>query len=463
MSGWGNPARIVRSTVLAHDSRTEQERKGKMDFHLLKHIRENDDYTVIWLFNIGLEKYWNGEVFTVKNAREDIIVNHIEEMNLLLTRRQDILILRVKPEEAYLRDMEKFGCEIPAIVCPGREDETKSISELVLEDDALVGEIKTLVADYDKTVFVPYGVSTLEEEIAAKLGVAMFGSSNEINKTVNNKVFSRRFAIEQGFRVSEGRICAGFEELEKTAEEMAERYPKIVIKEPCGASGKGLWVVDGKTRLRSTMLIIKRFFKNRLSGDWLVEEWCDKTADLNYQIYVGEHGEVEVFSVKEQKVNGTVYTGSVMPPACPEKVIEECKTCGTVIGRELYKKGYRGILGVDAMILASGELVPIIEINGRFTLSTYVSFVQEKTRADKVLAFYHRIALASGDDYTVIRDRLIRDNLWFQGGRGMFVYTSESIREQRAGETGRMFGLIFAGDEKDMAAQHQAVLLSLNG
>lgn len=433
-----------------------------MEFHLLKHIRENDDYTVIWLFNIGLEKYWNGEVFTVKDTREDVIVNHMEEMNLLLTRKQDILILRMRPDTAYLREMEQFGCEIPVIVCPGHEDETKSISELVLEDDGLLREIKTLASGRDKVVFVPYGVSFLEEEIAAKLGVAMFGSPSGINRMVNNKVFSRNFAIEHGFRVTQGRICSGFEELKKAAMEAAARYSKIIIKEPCGASGKGLWVVEGEARLRSTLLIIKRFFKDRLDGDWLVEEWCDKAADLNYQIYVGENGEVDVFSVKEQRVSGTVYIGSVMPPACPEKVIEECRTCGTVIGRELYQKGYRGILGVDAMIIADGGLIPVIEINGRFTLSTYVSFVQEKIGASKVFAFYRKIALACGDDYTAVKERLSGENLWLQDGRGMFVYTSESIREQRTGDAGRLFGLIFARNEEDMAVQQSEVLKVLD-
>ncbi|MCM1047354.1 MAG: ATP-grasp domain-containing protein [Clostridiales bacterium] len=436
--------------------------KIKRDFNLLKHIRENDDYTVIWLFNIGLEKYWNGEVYTVKNAKEDVIVNHIEEMNLLLTRKQDILIIRTMPEAAYLHEMEQFGCVLPTIVCPAKEDETKSISELVLEDEVLISEIKRLLKGNDKVIFVPYGVSYLEEEIALKLGVSMFGSSNEINRMVNNKVFSRQFAIEHDFRVSKGWVCSGFAELEETAKKAVYKYPKIIIKEPCGASGKGLWVVEGGNELRSVLLVIKRFFKDRLGGDWLLEEWCDKVADLNYQIYVGEDGEVEVFSIKEQKVNGTVYVGSVMPPSFSEKIMKECRECGEIIGRELYQKGYRGILGVDAMILAGGELIPIIEINGRFTLSTYVSFVQEQIKAAKVFAFYRKIALGVQDDYTAVKDKLIKENLWFDGGsegsRGMFVYTGESIREQRIGDSGRLFGLIFADDEEDMNRQYQEAM-----
>ena len=129
-----------------------------MKFHLLEHIRKNDDNVVIWLFNIGLEKYWNGEVFTVKNTKEDVVVNHMEEMNLLLTRKQDILILRSKPEESYLQALQEFGAEIPRIVWPSTENEEKSISELVVEDDALIAQMKELTKDAQNVFFVPYGV-----------------------------------------------------------------------------------------------------------------------------------------------------------------------------------------------------------------------------------------------------------------------------------------------------------------
>ena len=303
-----------------------------MKFHLLEHIRKNDDNVVIWLFNIGLEKYWNGEVFTVKNTKEDVVVNHMEEMNLLLTRKQDILILRSKPEESYLQALQEFGAEIPRIVWPSTENEEKSISELVVEDDALIAQMKELTKDAQNVFFVPYGVSEIEEQIQKKLNVPMFGSASEINKMVNNKVFSRAFAIENGFRVSEGKVCQGFAELEVAAKQMLAKYGKIIIKEPCGASGKGLWVVDSEAKCKSTLLIIKRFFQEHMDGEWLVEEWCSKKADLNYQIYVGMNGEVEVFSIKEQKVNGTVYVGSVIPPAFTDDMMQECRECGEIIG-----------------------------------------------------------------------------------------------------------------------------------
>ncbi len=423
-----------------------------MSFDLLRHIRENDEYTVIWLFNIGVEKYWNNNVFTVKSAGDDIVVAHMEEMNLLITRQQDILILRNEPDVKYLEEMRRFGAEIPTIVCPLIEDEDKSISEIVLEDNSLTDRIKELCKGSKKVVFVPYGVSFLEEKIAQKLGVDIFGPESADAIRVNDKVYSRRFAIEHGFRVPEGKICLGYDELCKTAREYLERFSKIIIKEPHGASGKGLWVVETAAKLKSTLLIIKRFYDVSKDREWIVEQWCDKLTDLNYQVYVGDDGDkphVEVFSVKEQRVNGTVYTGSVIPPSFDKKIVDECDECGMIIGKELYNEGYRGILGIDAMILSSGELVPIVEINGRFTLSTYLSFIPDRCKGvtDKIFASYRKIKLDTGDGYITFVNRLADAGIAYRDKDGVFVYTSETVNSSRTGEYGRLFTLCLGRDE----------------
>ena len=64
--------------------------------------------------------------------------------------------------------------------------------------------------------------------------------------------------------------------------------------------------------------------------------------------------------------------------------------------------------GIDATILENNELIPIIEINGRFTLSTYVSFVQEKKKlANAVLfSFYTKIPLVSYNNYSGLKNNL---------------------------------------------------------
>ncbi len=423
-----------------------------MSFDLLKHIRDNDDYTVIWLFNIGVEKFWSKDVFTVKSTKDDIIVSHMEEMNLLITQPQDILFLREEPDPVFIDEMKRFGANIPVIVRPSDKDYNKNISELIADDRDLIDRVREVIKDRKNVVFVPYGVSYLEEEIAQKLGVKIFGPPLENAIRVNDKVYSRNFAIEHGFRVPQGQICYGYEELCTVANDYLERYGKIIIKEPHGASGRGLWVVDTATKLKSTLLIIKRFYDISVDREWIVEQWCEKQTDLNYQIYVGDKDEVadiEIFSIKEQRVNGTVYTGSIIPPSFDERISHECIECGEIIGRELYEEGYRGILGIDAMILSNGELIPIVEINGRFTLSTYLSFIPKRCKGetDKIFASYRRIRLNPGDDYETVTCRLKESEIAYEDKDGVFVYVSGTIREDRVGEYGRLFTLCMGRDE----------------
>ena len=405
-----------------------------MNFNLLSHIRGLDETRVVWLFNIGLEAYWNGEQATIKDAKGDVVVNHMEEMNLLITRPQDIMILRTKPDEAYLKELEARGFTLPTIVTPSVEDETRGISYLVTEDEALIVQIKELLSDTEDKIFVPYGVTTIEENIARQLGLTLFGSPNDINKAINDKIFSRKFALEHGMAVSAGEIVSSLEELEKVAADYLGKYGRIIIKEPCGASGKGLWIVDSERKLKTTMMVIKRFFKDATDRQWLVEQWCDKLCDLNYQVYVGMDGTVEVFSIKEQLCNDVVYIGSVMPPRFSKELQEECVRCGEIIGKGLHEMGYVGILGIDAMILKDGTLIPIIEINGRHTLSTYISFLPDRHPGKQLFSFYHQLSMNPDRDCFAKTAALVS-----AADKDAFVYTSETIRADRVGDAGRVF------------------------
>lgn len=100
-------------------------------FDLVDHINGvKDDFRVIWLFNIGVEKYWNNLNNSVA-SKEDEIVNASEEMMLLLARRQDIVIMRKETQPAYLELLDKLGIENPLILKPKGENNCRCISELV--------------------------------------------------------------------------------------------------------------------------------------------------------------------------------------------------------------------------------------------------------------------------------------------------------------------------------------------
>lgn len=418
------------------------------DFNLLDHIRGKDkDSIVIWLFNIGVEKNWSDNAVLVKDSKEDTIVNHIEEMNLLLTRKQDYLILRKMPSEFFLQLLRERGFEIPNIICPEREDENKSISELVLEDDSMLRALRKIAEKNKFVYFVPYGVSLLEEKIAGECGLHLLGGTSMEKRLVNNKIFSRETAQNLNYPMAEGVICNTIEEIENAYRHLNKKYNRVIIKMPCNSSGKGMWVIESETRFKTVCLIIRRYFTAGRNSSWIVEGWIDKKTDLNFQVYVSEEGHIETFSVKEQVLKETVYIGSVMPPGISEKQHLQCVEYGEEIGKYLYKKGFTGIFGIDALITNQDQIIPIIEINGRFTLSTYVSFLQKKYCDKVVYTFYKKARFKDCFCYKSLISELGNKGILLEE-TGIFVYVSATADVKLAEGNCRLFCAVIAESEK---------------
>ncbi len=426
-------------------------------FNLLTHIKGlNDKATVVWIFNIGVEKYWIGDISTVKDQKEDIVVNHIEEINLLLTRKNDILILRKRPDEDYLKYMQKKGFEIPTILVPDREDEALGISELILQDKKLLKRLKDLASQNDNMYLVPYGVSELEEKISKMCQIKLVGASSDLCKAINNKIFSRSVSDELHFNKTKGSVCETYEDLREKSLLLLNEFPKIIIKQPCGASGKGLWIIDSERKLNSVLQILKRFYFGRsINQGWIIEGWYEKKQDINYQVFVHNNGEVEVFSVKEQLLDETVYIGSLMPPRVSDEIFHECIQCGKQIGEYLYQQGYCGMLGIDAIVTMDDILIPIIEINARFTLSTYISFL-DSYRGDKyLLSFYKKIPITEKTNYLQIVKRL--NDLDQDKNLEAFSYISETVNGQTVGQNGRLFVLNTLEMPDDVIENYQII------
>ncbi len=426
------------------------------NFNLLEHIRnKDDDSVVVWLFNIGVEKYWSQDISTVRSENDECIVNHMDEMNLLITRKQDYLILRNRPDVFYLETLVQRGYEITNILTPSFADESLGISELVWKDDRLLEQLKGIKEKHQKVYFVPYGVSDMEERIAEACGFELIGGPSVTAKMINNKIFARNISEELGFPVEEGRVCHSLEEVKETSESLLKEFNKIIIKYPTGASGKGLWVVEGEKKLNTTIMVIKRICaKNQIAQDFIVEGWYQKKCDLNYQIYVGLDGSVETFSVKEQILNETVYIGSLVPPRLSENLVEQCKQYGEKIGRLLYEKGYNGLLGVDAMITSEDIFIPIIEINARFTLSTYTSFLLESSSSKMLLSFYQKIPLLEGDNYKMVTKRIFEKTK----DEKALCYVSETIHHSTVGQYGRLFLILYGENVERVLELHKKII-----
>ncbi|MGI6668575.1 MAG: ATP-grasp domain-containing protein [Acetivibrionales bacterium] len=410
--------------------------------------RQRERGIIVWLCNIGAEKYWNTVNTGVSDRFEDAIVNRIEEMNILICRKQDILILREKPDEAYLDKLESIGFDIPDILVPENPDRETPIAELVLKDEKLLKQLREIAESNEEVYFAPYAVTRIEEEIAAKCNIRIIGSPSQVNARINDKVFNRRIAEELGFPVCEGRVCNSADEIRQEFHRLTKelQFQKVIVKEPFGASGKGLYVLEDEARLEPALRVIERIAWKNAGAKWLVEGWYEKKADINYQVYIAGDGSARVFSIKQQMLRGTVYIGSKIPPGLKEEEIKAIEKYGEQIGRYLYNLGYTGVAGIDAIITADNVIIPIIEINGRFTLSTYISFLDRVMEGRKIMTRYFRVSTKSVLSYRRLLEMMAEKGIDFDPERkeGVAVYTAGTFTGAFKNGNGCYSGRIFA-------------------
>jgi predicted ATP-grasp superfamily ATP-dependent carboligase len=424
------------------------------EFNLIQALTEEKSRgIIIWLCNIGAEKYWSKLSMGVVDKAEDIVVNRIEEMNLLICREQDIVILRKKPDGEYLDTLRKLGFSIPTILSPQEVDLLTPISELVLRDEVLMQKLNAMASGREEVFFVPYAVTYLEEEIAEKAGLKIIGAPSPVNAKVNDKIFNREISEKLGFTVCEGKVCHTVDEIRQEYEALTGKAPyfeKVIVKEPRGASGKGLYIIDSREKLESCLRLMARFSRGRIDSKWLVEGWYKKKSDINYQIYISPKGTVEVFSIKQQLLRDTVYIGSKMPPDMKDSTLDSYKAYGEKIGKYLFNIGFTGVAGVDSIITEQDVIIPIIEINGRFTLSTYISFLKNVFGNSKMLSRYFKVIPDCPIGYGDVCNELARKGILIDSdySQGVFIYTSgtlpSELHESADYYTGRVFALIIS-------------------
>ncbi|MEW9699660.1 peptide ligase PGM1-related protein [Paenibacillus sp. SI8] len=423
-------------------------------FHLVNYLTtQRDKGILIWLLNIGAEKYWNRVSAGVVDQNEDMLVNRVEEMNLLLCREQDVLILRKLPDVSYLNALQELGFSIPRMLIVEGDDLLTPISELVLQDKGLQQQLIDISSEREDVYFVPYAVTRLEEQIAENCGLRLIGASSEVNAAVNDKIFNREIAERLELEVCEGKICANVQEIREEYDRLVSSSPafeKVIIKEPHGASGKGLYIIDSEDKLSSLLGRLARSSRNNPDSKWLVEGWYQKEADVNYQIYIAPDGSVDVFSIKQQILRDTVYIGSKVPADLNDDTLQAYKSYGEKIGAYLFGMGYTGVAGIDSIITSEHTIIPIIEINGRFTLSTYISFIAHVLEEGKVFSRYLKVLSEQPIAYKELKEALEENGILYdrKSGEGVIAYTSGTLPSRRdAGSgkyTGRLFVLIIA-------------------
>jgi len=319
----------------------------------------------VWLFNIGAEKVWFSLPNTIGKESNDFFMG-VEYMNLLLCQEQDYVIFRRPPNWKFLNYLRRQGICIPNIIWLNNSEHDMTTSECILHDSQI---LELLTGLRETHVLMPYAITHFIEEIAIKTGISIVGAEEKVSKSINNKVFARLLSQELGYTVCEGKIFQNVSE----AFEYYKRYllqKKVILKKAFGTCGSGLYIIENENQFKS---IERRAVSLELNDKCILEKFYDSKIDINYQIYISRNGNVTIFSLKQQLINNTKYIGSIYPLDIEGRLYNEICAQASRIGKKLYDEGYWGIASIDGMLI-NDTIIPIVEINGRMSLSTYTSF-----------------------------------------------------------------------------------------
>ncbi len=202
-------------------------------------------------------------------------------------------------------------------------------------------------------------------------------------------------------------------------------------------------------KLQRVLYILKR--SGGENKKCIVEGWYEDKKDLNTQMFICDDGNVKILSMTEQILEDTVYKGSMFPVELPDDIKRKYLTALEKAGSKLYRDGIRGIAGIDS-IVTEKEVFPIIEINVRFTLSTYLSMLPLRFPDRYFCSMYYRIFLSEKWNYAEIEKKLVRAGLAFETKtrEGIFCYNHACVDRDISGKAGRLFVIMIAKQKKDL-------------
>ena len=415
----------------------------------------------VFLGNVEVERQWAAGAVglpRLSSAASDMVVNRMDELTLTLAGADDYVLLKTQPDPDYLAYLTDIGFELPTVIAVGGQDPQRMVTEDALADEDTVARLAALASPH--TFLLPHGVSVLEERLAARTGLTLAAPPAALCRAVNSKVYSRRVTDELGLRQPVGWACGSLDELAaavSAATPLVASGRRVVFKDAFGVSGKGIAVVDDPRRLdRLHRMVAKEAGRGEGQVALVIEEWVAKETDLNYQFTIGADGTVRFDFVKRALTANGVHKGHLMPAGLDDQQFEHVRRAADLLGERLAADGYRGVVGVDAMLHPEGGVYPVTEINARNNMSTYQTTLAERLigPGSVALARHYELKLDEPIAFARLRQQLGGLLLERAGDVGLVINafaTVNAAATASAGFGGRLYGVVVAGSAAELA------------
>ena len=295
----------------------------------------NADFEMELAALAGGDTYRRTHTFAALNQR---LAPHL----LWLASPGDALLLEETWPETLTRDAARCGVELILRVAAKRQPER---------------------------IFTPWGWTPGVVRLGESLGARLPHVSLETVQRVNSKLWSHALEEELGVAMPGAAVAADFAELEEAVRRACPRADdKWVIKSPFGFAARER-VLGRGARLEGAQATWARRQFARSGVKLIFQPWLERVREYGVTLEIKADGEINLCGISDLQTNGAgTGTGYLLGRTIDSRErTAELERLAQTVGARLFREGYTGPAGVDALEHTKG-LHPLLEINARYTM-----------------------------------------------------------------------------------------------
>lgn len=416
----------------------------------------------IHIGNFNAEQEWENQKsaklpsFTDKNA--NAIIDCMDELLFGFTENNDFLVTKKRFSNELKDYLKQIGFNFNPITI-----------------DTYLKDAKKELMEIKNKNFFPYAVTDYTYSLFKKYRFTNVLPTVDSTRIVNSKEFSTNINTKYNYRPYKSFIVKSIAELDKAVNQL-NQFP-IIIKEFYGVSGKGSLIINNKTNYNSIINYLKRQENKGFCINLIVELFYEKILDFSTHIKIDVKGNIDILSTEMMKNNKLVYEQSFSISKEFHENLESKHYFEqiTQIGKELFIQGYYGYAGIDSMLLKSGELIPLIEINARESMGLLHYFLNLKIKTKDNTSILSYLNIGSNNIVTIenIIDLLEKNQLLYKWNKNYgiaiisanTINTNYNIKNEEYIQKGRIYFLIIKNSEEknnNIIQKFKSLLVSKN-
>lgn len=295
---------------------------------------------------------------------------------LAVAGNQDLVVLRTELDRDYQDWLHANGLGTDHIVEYGAQSDEMTLSEMIVKNP---DPILAVISKFGRApVYVPWFSGRMEKVAANILGADLFGSSESLTRTYNDKVSFKHLCRQLGISTIEGDVFGvspekteNYFQFEKMIRRHLSKTHTVIVRGALGEAGMSLYKTAG-----DDIPELYRQIADTGEKVLIIEPFEDVIFSPNDQWIIGRAGNISHMGIREQVCEkGMVYIGTLKGKPYPQAVCEAISKASLKIVTHMSRSGYTGVVGIDYIVTANSAYP--VENNARFNGSTYVGMIIE--------------------------------------------------------------------------------------